>query len=261
MLKSNCSLPLSHTLSLQFSFTENYPVLNLFITVGAWTLVRYWFDPCAMLEYHGNFEVIGKSELYKQWKIQSRMSTIMTNVTRSHGTKIWMTTFLFIIFALVTLAVGALGYERGISITLSQSSKEVAEDGYSVYTTPLRLTPRGDFYYPPQKNLQYPTCSIFGGIDVAGGVETALIDTTFLSGQVIYQDPATFQDAIDLWFGPGVGRLDTNVTRAYRDTLLDPNMQVNYDIFSFREDKLAVVVVRGSWTAWVSNIVVVNEHR
>jgi len=205
-----------------------------------------------MLEYHGNFEVIGKSELYKQWKIQSRMSTIMMNVTRSHGTKLWMATFIFIIFALFTLAVGALGYERGLGLTLSQSSKEVGEDGYSLYTSPLRLTPRGDFSYPPQKNLQYPTCSIFGGIDVAGGVETALIDTAFLSGQVIYQDPESFQGAIDLWFGQGVGRLDRRVTSAYRETLMEQktNKQVNYDIFSFREDRLAVVVVRGSWTAW-----------
>merc|ERR1719329_447823 len=67
-----------------------------------------------------------------------------------------------------------------------------------LYWDPIRLTPPGMFIYPPQNNLQYPACSIFSGLGL--GSKTALIDYTFLD-TIVYQDPNTFQNATDAWFG------------------------------------------------------------
>ena len=220
--------------------SENYPVLYLFVVVGAWSSLRYWFDPCAMLQYHGSFEMVGRSNnrlFNHKWKIQSRISTILLNVTRSHGTKIWIGAFLFIIVGIFTLAVGVLGYERGVHIT------------GDVYWEPLRLTPRGDFVYPPQNNLRYPTCSLFNDVEILNNTQTTLIDYNFLAS-MITQAPETQQETIDEWFGPGIGKMDTNVTRTYRETLTKPDLAVSYDIVSFGSE-LSIVTIRGSRTAWV----------
>merc|ERR1712196_746693 len=168
------------------------------------TSIRYWFDPCCILQYKGNFEAIGKSNLYSQWKVQSRMSGIMLNVTRSHGTRVWMASILFIIFGIFVLTIGSLGYEDGLHLSVTDMKEDpnyaLGEDGYSLYWAPMRLTPPGQFSYPPLENLQYPSCSIFSG----AGIErkTSLIDYNFLAS-VIYQDPLTFQETTDTWFGTG----------------------------------------------------------
>ena len=178
----------------------------------------------------------------------------MLNVTRSHGTRLWMAGILFIIFGIFVLTIGSLGYEKGVHLTVSDMEENpvysVGEDGYSRYWAPMRLTPPGQFSYPTLRNLQYPSCSIFAG----AGIErkTALIDYNFLAS-VIYQDPTTFQETTDTWFGPGEAKWETNVTDAYRATLQNPDTHVMYDILSYGNET-SVVVIRGSTTAWVSKV-------
>ena len=215
-------------------------MLHIFLVVGAWSFLRYWFDPRAMMQYHGNFEMVGRSNnrlFNHKWKIQSRISTILLNVTRSHGTKIWIGAFLFIIVVIFTLVVGVLRYERGVHINSVK------------WVPPLRLTPRGDFVYPPQNNLQYPTCSLSKAVEILNNTHTTLIDYNFLAN-LIYQAPETHQETVDAWFGPGIGKMDANVTRTYRETLPNPDSAVSYDIVSFGSE-LSIVTIRGTATAWV----------
>jgi hypothetical protein len=195
-----------------------------------------------MLNYYGNFERVGRSKnkmMSQAWKDQSRISTILLNVTRARGTKFYMTTFLMIIVVLFTLTIGSVGLQTGILV----------ED---FYWEKIRLTPIGDFVYPPQQNMLYPTCSLMNNANILNSTETTLIDYSFLA-TMMYQDPKTLQVTLDEWFGPGIGKMDTKTTSDYKNTLKNPNLAVNYDIVSFG-DKMSVVAVKGSSSPWVSRV-------
>jgi len=66
--------------------------------------------------------------------------------------------------------------------------------------------------------------------NILDSIETTLIDYSFLA-TMMYQDPITYQDTIDEWFGPGVGRMDSKTTFDHKQTLTNPNLAVNYDKF------------------------------
>jgi len=148
----------------------------------------------------------------------------------------WIMGFLSIILVIFTLTIGVIGYGGFYK----------PED---IYWEQLRLLPRGDFMYPPQNNLRYPTCSLINNVDIFNATETTLIDYNFLS-TMIYQAPGTQQDTVDEWFGPGIGNINFNDTLAYRKTLTNPDLHVSYDIVQFGSD-MSIVTVRGSLTAWV----------
>lgn len=195
-----------------------------------------------MLHFHGNLDSVGRTRNtmpFHEWKDRSRISAILLNVTRAHGTKAFITTFLLFILAVFTLTVGSLGYQRGY----------VGDRSY----VPLPLTPRGDFVYHPQPYLKYPTCSLVNNANFINSTETTLIDYILLS-RMMYQRPQDFQGTLDEWFGPGVAGVDFNTTREYRKTLTT-DVAVAYEIISFGDTR-SVVAVRGSNTAWVSKNVI-----
>ena len=204
---------------------ENYPVLGLFVIVGIWSSLRYWFDPVNMLQDNGSFE-------RKNWKVKSRISAILLNVTRANGTKFFMWTILILIFGILTLAVSVLGNLTGI--TSHKYSPQMK-----------KLTRKGQFLYPPKQTLMYPTCNL-------QNEELNLIDYTFLS-TVAYENPTNQREMLDEWFGPGVAELDTKTIKAFRTEMEIPDAEAtygSYGIVSF-EDR-SVVMVRGTQNAWVS---------
>ena len=181
-----------------------------------------------MLKENGSFEK------EKKWKAKSRISAILLNVTRANGTKLCVMAFLILIVVIFTLAVGVLGHSAGIATRGNLTKLD-------------KVTPNGQFVYPPKQNLMYPTCNLMNT-----GNETDLIDYTFLSA-IMYQHGDTHQKMLDNWFGSGVAELDSNTTRAFREGKGKgiKNLAVSYNIVSFEGNK-SVVTVRGSQTAWVS---------
>jgi lipase ATG15 len=116
------------------------------------------------------------------------------------------------------------------------------------YWSSIELTPLGDFEYPPQNNMQYPTCRLFKGFQFPGGDSTGLADYAFLA-TMIYQAPETYVDTLDAWFGPGMGTVEWELVEEFRLTIAGGRAAVKYQVISFGED-LAVVVVRGSTSSW-----------
>jgi hypothetical protein len=172
----------------------NYKLLSLFILLGIWSYLRYFINPCILLQDLGTFEVIGKSDSQK-WKVQSRISTIIMNVTRSPGTSIWMWSFLLIIVVSLLFSLDSIAYKNGSGV----DSMDLTDDNYYIqeginhlFWAPMNLTTIGDFEYPPLTNMQYPTCQLFKGLEIPNSTSTALADYAFLA-TLIYQAPETLQ--------------------------------------------------------------------
>lgn len=230
---------LFHTLPLvTLILLENYPILILFIIVSIWTCVRYWLDPVNMLNYHGDFDCVKRKKneaILQEWRDKCRVNNILLNVTRAHGTKMYTRILLVLIFVIFALAIGVLGFE----------TVGTAQD---IFPDPARLTPIGAFEYPPQSNLKYPTCNLLDSADILNNTGTSLIDYNFLA-DMIYQDPKSYQGTLDEWFGPDVAKVDSEISRDYKEGLAESALDINYDLFSFG-DKRKVIVVRGSKTSW-----------
>lgn len=192
-----------------------------------------------MLNYHGDFDSVKRKKneaILQEWRDKCRVSNILLNVTRAHGTRLYQTILLVLIFVIFALAVGTLGFET-------------VGTAHDVYPDPARLTPIGAFEYTPQPNLKYPTCSLLDNADILNNTGTNLIDYNFLA-DMIYQDPESYQGTLDEWFGPDVAKVDSEISREYKEGLDSSQLDVNYDLFSFGDNR-KVIVVRGSKTSWV----------
>jgi len=225
----------------------NWPVIFPFSIIALLSIVRYWFDPVRMLQDQtdrdkGNRNsgdkrrnIITRSDSEQQWKSQAQMSTILTKVTRSNGTKFYIVLFLMFIALIFTLAIGVIRY------------KQEHYDAY--FSWSYNLTLAGDFVYHPKRNLMYPTCSLTSGVAVErNSTGTNLIDYAFLSNMIYYR-PELHQEMLDNWFGPGTGKVNSEIIRDFRETYKIPELVGNYEIVTFG-DAFSVVVTQGTSTAW-----------
>jgi hypothetical protein len=164
-----------------------------------------------------------------------------------------MWTFLFFFVVALIFSIGTISYETSYTVT----SGDLTDDNYYIqkginhlFWAPMTLTPSGNFQYPPQQNSQYPTCSLFKGLEFPNGTSTALADYSFLA-TMIYQAPETLQLTLDEWFGPDFATIRTEWVIEFRQNIQGGQAAVNYNIVSFPSN-ISVVIVRGSTTAWVS---------
>jgi hypothetical protein len=233
----------------------NYAVCAFFIVMAIWSFIRYWLDPCILLQDLGNFDdVIGQSEREKKWKVQSRVSTIMMNVTNSPGTTVWMGILSVLICIIFFFSLSTIIYQNRYSNATNEVSDDnnyYIQDGAS-YWPPMMLTPPGDFQYTPQNSQQYPTCRLFQGLELPGGNSTGLADYAFLA-TLIYSAPETMQNTLDEWFGSGVATLESGLVTEYRRAVYGGGAAVDYNVVSFYGGSLAVILVRGSTSSWVRN--------
>jgi hypothetical protein len=230
----------------------NYQLLGLFVVMGIWSFFRHFLDPCCLLQDLGSFDVIGNLKGQRKWRVQARVSMIMMNVTRSPGTRVWMWTFLFFIVVALIFSIGTISYQNSYSVT----SGDLTDDNYYIqegidhlFWAPMILTPSGAFQYPPNQNLQYPSCSLFKGLEFPNGTSTALTDYAFLA-TMIYQAPETLQSTLDVWFGPDFATIQTDLVNEFRQNIVGGQAPVNYNVVSFPSN-ITVIVVRGSTTSWV----------
>ncbi len=192
-----------------------------------------------MLNYHGDFDSVKRKKneaILQEWRDKCRVSNILVNVTRAHGTRLYQTILLVLILAIFALAVGVLGFE-----TVGKA--------HDAYPDPIRLTPIGSFEYLPQPNLKYPTCNLLDSTDILNNTGANLIDYTFLT-DMIYRDPKSYQGTLDEWFGPDSAKVDSEISGAYKENLDSSKLDVSYDVFSFGDER-KVIAVRGSKTSWV----------
>ena len=229
----------------------NYQLLGLFVVLAVWSYIRFYIDPSVLLQDLGNFGVVSSSQDERKWRDQSRVSCIIMHVTRSPGASIWMWAFVFIAILALVFSMGTVTYQSSGNADPNDVPYGYYEQDGFLFWAPINLTTRGDFAYPPQDTMQYPTCRLFKGFDFPSGNSTALADYTFLA-TMIYQAPETLQGTLDEWFGPGVGTVEVDLTKEFRQNVSGGATAVNYNFVSFSNSSLGVVLVRGSTTAWVS---------
>lgn len=220
--------------------------------MAIWAAIRHWLDPSILLRDLGSFDVIGRFEKGNKWRVRSRVSTILLNVTRSKGTAVWTWILLLCLLAIFVLTIGSLGTGGAKAKNPNDDSWD-SQGGSDNYWPPMDLTPIGNFAYQPLPNLQYPTCRLFKGLELPGGESTGLADYAFLA-TLIYQAPDTIQDALDGWFGPGIATLDEQYVAEYRENVPGGSADVDYGVVSFGKTPdrppVVVVIVRGSTSPW-----------
>lgn len=230
----------------------NYAVCAVFIVIAIWSFIRYWLDPCVLLQDLGNFDVIGKSDRKNKWKVQSRVSTIMMNVTNSPGTDVWMWILVVLIVIIFIFSLSSMIYQNQNE---TAETDNVTDDTYydqegESYWPNMVLTPPGAFKYPPQSSQQYPSCRLFQGLELPGGNSTGLADYAFLA-TLIYSAPESLQGTLDEWFGSGVATLESELVTEFRKNVYGGGAAVEYNVVSFYGGALGVVLVRGSTSSWV----------
>ncbi|KAL7556733.1 hypothetical protein ACA910_005158 [Epithemia clementina (nom. ined.)] len=238
----------------------NYPISILFIALSLISFVRYYLNPGIFLQELGSMDRIfentsqandnptlgsvggretrnptfNQTNQQRRWNEQSRLYQILTHVTQGPSRTLWINVFVLLVFGVALFTLGAL----------SQSAEDSVSDADEII-----LLPRNNYSYPPQPNLPYPTCALAKGLGLPGGNATALADYAFLA-VMAYQPPGTFQDKLDQWFGPRVAKDELGIVLEFRQRVQGGNAAVSYHLVTFPEAGGAVLVVRGSTTAW-----------
>ena len=144
---------------------RTYVIAVFFLILGVISMVRYYLNPCVLIQETGSIKAISKYEAYASaWKAKARLFNILKNVTRGPSRAFWIYIFLGIAFVVIVMAMGAL----------TESAEDAISDADEIV-----LLPKGDFVYPPQPNLPYPTCALSKDLGVPNSNTTALADCKY----------------------------------------------------------------------------------
>jgi len=232
--------------------TQNYVAGFLFVVLGIISLFRYFLNPSVLLKEYGSLDMIGRTssatnpdedaekQRRRSWKAKARVTTIMQHISRGPSRDTWIWVFVFIAIFIIIFTVA--------TFSTDDSAEEYSMDHAN---TTFVILPRGDFRYPPQPNLPYPTCVLAKGLALPGGAGTGLADYAFLAA-LAYQDPGVFQEKLDAWFGPGSATNQVDLVEKFRSLIPGGRAAVSYNLVTFELDGGAygVLVVRGSTTPW-----------
>jgi len=219
----------------------NWKIAVLFFILAGISGVRTYFDPATILEVTHSLDFVStpderNNDPALHWTKKSRLSTIISTVTRSYSLLFYVRTLGFVLFAFV-----ALGF---------LSSTENVKESFD--TIPQTFLP--DFEYKEHENLSYPTCNVGSSSKLIDGLidgETAgLADYIFISG-LAYKDSSIVQPQLDQWFGEGVATDEVDLVKNYRSSINDRS-SVQYKLISFNhgtEKPTALLSVRGTATA------------
>ena len=76
-----------------------------------------------------------------------------------------------------------------------------------------------------------------------------MADFAFLAGQA-YRPPDLFQGELDKWFGPNKAIDDRKTVKEFRSKEEDSESAVHFKLVRFPEQKLAMIVIRGTNNNW-----------
>ncbi len=96
--------------------------------------------------------------------------------------------YIFIVFGIILLILLLKGVMTGTDTAGTYSGLTMVQNY---------------LYYPAQDSFTYPTCQMTNGVKVSSASNTTLLDFTYLA-ILSYTNPATIQQKLDEFFGPGV---------------------------------------------------------
>jgi len=224
---------------------KNMPIAVLFLGTGIITGVRHYLNLALLLKEVGSLDVLGErvdadilseDSSEKVWSQQSRLSTILSNITTGRVRRAWTWIFAALAFFVLVFAVDSFG-------TTQEESASNAEV--------MKLLPVDGFKYEPQAGLHYPTCRLAKGLEIPESNSTGLQDYAFIAATA-YQSHLTVQQTIDAWFGVDLATVEFDIVRNFRtgvEGVRGGDASISYRFVTF-PNKFGVVVVRGSTNAW-----------
>jgi hypothetical protein len=254
---------------LSLSVTGNGPVAIVFGISGAFSLIRHYFNVTNLLHELGPIKDLditstdlqpafcglgggrrrdttnlcermmvswlSPSQYEKNRKLQNQalVAGIVKRVTRTNATCNWITVF-FLLFLCVF---------AGFVMASTEESFDYKVKGVIFVN---------DFYYDPQPQLPYPTCSVQKGFAFPGMASgtASLADYAFLATQA-FSGPDEAQPNLDQWFGPGLVIDEHDFVNQYRVATGTVNNPVSYKLFTFPSTpKAGIVSIRGSEAMW-----------
>lgn len=210
----------------------NYATGTLFFFIAAFSAFRTYFNAAIVLEEMGSLDLVdGEKGSRSHWLNKSRLSIVVTKITRNRGRTLWMGILCFFLVAFLGLFALA-----------------VSQDGDT--TSDFQFTYLPDFEYKQSYDLTYPTCSFGKGLAALGSPKTDMSDFVYLA-TVAYRDPSITQNELDQWFGAGVAVDNQAFVDDYRNRTDGFESAVSFKMITFPEfGNLAMVCIRGTTNAW-----------
>ncbi|KAG7372716.1 hypothetical protein IV203_018859 [Nitzschia inconspicua] len=230
--------------------TGNVPVAIVFTVVGIPSLMRHYFNVSNLLHKLGPIDDLNltsemlspalcglggsskiRSEEDCKLKNQALVATIVKRVTRSKATGNWIILYFLLFFVVLV----------GFIMASNEESFDYRVKGV-VFAS--------DFYYDPQPELPYPTCSVQKGFSLPGQQAAALADYSFLA-TMSFAAQAEAQPLLNQWFGENQVVDDSEFVAMYRNETGTQDHPVSYKLFTISAlPDSAVVSIRGSEALW-----------
>lgn len=211
----------------------NYATATLFFFIALFSGLRTYLNAAIVLEETGTLDLVdGAKGTRAHWHNQSRLSTIVTKITRSPARGVWMNVLCTFLVTFLLLFGVAISQEGDTSNT-------------SVFT----YAP--DFeYLQEDASLMYPTCTIGKGLEALGNGTTDMADYAFLA-QLAYRQPVLTQNELNQWFGNDTAIDSQDFVDEYRNSTDGFLSAVSYKLVVFpNSNNTAMVCVRGTTNAW-----------
>jgi hypothetical protein len=141
---------------------RNYTIAVLFVFVATLSGLREYLNAALVLEEVGNMDLIWGKTTEETWLKQSRINTIIKDISRSRSQGAWSAILLVFLFAFLGL----------FGLAIAQQSDT---------TSDFAFTYLPDFEYVSVDNLEYPTCTIGKGIQSLGTSATTISDYAYIA--------------------------------------------------------------------------------
>jgi hypothetical protein len=215
---------------ISFIYLKNYATGMIFFLIAVFSFLRTYFNAATVLEEDGSLDLVdGDKGSHRHWQSMSRLSIIVTKISRSRGTKIWGS--ILLLFLILFLGLFALA---------------ITDDGNS--DSQFQFTYLKDFEYKQPNSFNYPACSSGGSFN--SSTKTDLSDFAYLA-ILAYRDPRITQIELDQWFGEGVAIDNQTFVDEYRKRVDGFKSAVSFKLITFPSlDNLSVMSIRGTTNAW-----------
>lgn len=140
----------------------NKAIAGLFIFVAIFSGLREFLNAALVLEEVGNMDLMEGNSPEEKWLKQSRLNTIIKDISRSRAQGAWTALLCFFLFA--TLGLFGLAVNQQTDTPSS-----------------FQFTYLPDFEYVQAEDLEYPTCTIGKGIESLGSPYTSISDFAYIA--------------------------------------------------------------------------------
>jgi len=214
----------------------NIVIATTFLLMAVFAFLRRYMNPATALQEVGTMKKANRKHDDQDWRRESRVSSILDDVTVNRARRHWMLALALILVAFLVLCFLTISATNN---TNSDGMPEKNKSGTEIFLS--------DFEYLPDQELSYPTCRI--GKELSPTVnETNLVDFAFLA--LLAYDIDSVQLELNTWFGTGVAVDMIGVVNQYRNETGALESPVSYKLIKINDAGPAIVTIRGTAEVW-----------